>query len=94
MNKHFPKRKAPTQTQANEAAENYTMLKAQRAFHVNLIANFERYVAELNAKVNAADTERLTLIEKREAAPGKIVECDRQIASLENMHSFTPQPKR
>jgi len=91
MNTSILKRgKIPTKTQTIEALEDYQILKAQRAFHVSLIQNFEKSLAEFDAKINAIQTERLTLIEKHEQAPGKIVECDRRIAALENAYGLTP----
>jgi hypothetical protein len=92
-NMYLPRRiKTPTPTQTLGIVEDYKLLKAQRLFWVGLLANFSQRLAEMDAKVNAANAERLTLIEKYEQAPSKLADCDRLIAALEKNHGLPSQP--
>lgn len=91
-NKHFPKKRTrpPSPTQIQGAEEDRHLLLAQRAFYVDMLERFPTYLARLDAKVTAAEAERSSLIQKHDAAAGKIVECDRMLAALEKTYHLTP----
>src|SRR4051794_18266950 len=77
-NMYLPRRvKNPMPTQTLGIVEDHKLLKAQRLFWVGLLANFSQRLAEMDAKVDAANAERLTLIGKYEQAPSKLADCDR-----------------
>lgn len=70
-----------------DALQMRKIVTAQRAWHRDLIERFEAKLAEVDAKVRAAEAERAKLIERHAEAPTKIAECD---ACLIRLAKVTP----